>query len=571
MATRNHGIIIHSDEVQNFNNCIRVLAGPGAGKTFWITRQIRQILQSGILGSTRKVACITYTNKAVQNIEENVGNSCSSLEVSTIHAFLYAHVIKPYFHLIADEYNFAIEKLDGHDEDTIMGYNTLQNCMPAKKKFLLSGFKKYSELKNFIEKHSWQLNKGTIRLHSFDNNHSPLPGFKIDEVKLYKKYIWREYGVMYHDDVLFFAYQLINKYTPILDFIVAKFPYILIDEYQDTNSIQHYIFQKLAASGAKVTIIGDKVQSIYGFAGGDIKNITSFNAPDMKEYTIGDNRRSTSSIVQFLNILRGDIQQQALRSEDFGAPVILIGEAKDNYISAKHSCGSEKLVSLSWNNRTANSLRLELSISKKKDLLDKLYDSRNERTKFVYNCLLGIESARSMQMKDALRYIMAAFKLEKKNLKDKQKAFQYLQIISLQDADYRQGSLSDFYDVIRPLSNENLPRLTKGKDATLFSNSYLDFARCVQNTDEDADHLTIHKSKGIEFDNVILVFTNTSDALDFLLRTDLTQEKDDHRLYYVACSRARQRLFISIPSLSKDEMSYIKKRFNDLLTIKCDT
>jgi len=164
MASRE--ITIHSDEFQDFNNSIRVLAGPGAGKTFWITGQIRRILKSGVLRPTSKVACITYTNKAAINVEERVGNKSNSLEVSTIHAFLYAQIIKPYFHLIAEEENFAIDKLDGHEDDIIMGYEVLNDIVPSKMKFYAAKFKEYSSLKIFIEKHHWQLINGNIELKS---------------------------------------------------------------------------------------------------------------------------------------------------------------------------------------------------------------------------------------------------------------------------------------------------------------------------------------------------------------------------------------------------------------------
>src|SRR5574344_969085 len=127
--------VIHSNDIQNVGFCNRVLAGPGAGKTYWLTRQIQHILSTNRLDVTQKVACITYTNKAALNIESRISNSSRNLEVSTIHAFLYAHLIKPYFHLIADEEGFNISKLNGHDDEIVMGYDTLNNIVAPKKKY----------------------------------------------------------------------------------------------------------------------------------------------------------------------------------------------------------------------------------------------------------------------------------------------------------------------------------------------------------------------------------------------------------------------------------------------------
>lgn len=564
-------VIIHSDETQDFNYSIRVLAGPGAGKTFWITGQIRQILKSGVVRPTSKVACITYTNKAAINVEERVGNNSNNLEVSTIHAFLYAHIIKPYFHLIAEEENFAIDKLEGHEDDIVMGYEILNDIVPSTKKYYASKFKEYSSLKIFIEKHHWQLINGNIELKSSTNNKPPLNVFKTNEVISYKKYVWSKYGLMHHDDVLYFSYKLIQKFPSIIDFLVAKFPFMLIDEYQDTNSIQHYIFQQLAFAGTKVTIIGDTAQSIYRFAGSDIKNIISFKAPNLKCYKIEDNRRSTQSILNFLNMLRTDLTQNSLLEEDFGKPIIFIGEAIDNYLQAKALCCQEKLISLSWSNQTANSLKLNLSLSGEENLLNQLYDlNDNGRSKFVYNCLIAIENAKSMLMKDAMKYIFKAFGLDKRILFDKECAFNKLLNILQKEKEYREGSLMDFYDVINSLRDTLLSKIRSGKPAELYSNLYLDFAKGIRDKNEETCHLTIHKSKGLEFDNVLLVFDETKKALDFLLKTDLNKTEDDHRLYYVACSRAKHRLFLSIPSLSESEQVSIQNKYGKFLTIKAN-
>jgi len=569
--------IIHSDDVQDINCCTRVLAGPGAGKTYWITGQIRQILESGNLGSTQKVACITYTNKAAQNVEERIGNGEGILEVSTIHAFLYAHVIKPFFHLIAEQENFDIKKLDGHDDEIIIGHDVLVNIVPHTKKYFAMSFKDFSSLKCFIGKYHWQYANNKIDLESSPNNKPPLlhaikprVSFGSKDVMLYKKYVWKEYGLMHHDDVLYFTYKLIKKYHSIIDFLIAKYPFILIDEYQDTNSIQHWIFQHLADAGAKITIIGDKAQSIYKFAGSDINNITSFYAPNLQCYRIEDNRRSVQPILDFLNIVRNDLNQKSLVEGDYGSPILMIGEAKNNYVKAKGICNQEELVSLSWNNLTANALKLDVSISGTNNMLNVLNDtySSDKRTKFVLNCIMAVENAKSLLMKDAMNYIAKAFHLEKKRLLDKKLAFNNLSVLLAKEPEYRNKSLLDFYNVANDLLYKPLPKITSGEVKAFYSKDYLEFAKGVRTNDEETKHLTIHKAKGLEFDNVLLVFDEKEDTLDFLLNTNLNETKDDHRLYYVACSRAKHRLFISIPSLNDDESIMVKRKYNDSLKIE---
>ena len=87
----------------------RVSAGPGAGKTHWMVEHIRNVLhRSNRLGKTRKITCITYTNIAVETILNRLGTSADRVEVSTIHSYLYKHIVKPYASFIAPEFGLRV-------------------------------------------------------------------------------------------------------------------------------------------------------------------------------------------------------------------------------------------------------------------------------------------------------------------------------------------------------------------------------------------------------------------------------------------------------------------------------
>lgn len=108
---------IQSDELISIEDNFRVSAGPGAGKTFWLVNHIKNVLyNSKRLMKTRKIACITYTNIAVEAINKRLGNYSDQVEVSTIHSFLYNNVIKPYISFIADKYDLDVKKIDGHED-----------------------------------------------------------------------------------------------------------------------------------------------------------------------------------------------------------------------------------------------------------------------------------------------------------------------------------------------------------------------------------------------------------------------------------------------------------------------
>jgi DNA helicase-2/ATP-dependent DNA helicase PcrA len=93
------GIITLKDshETIDIEHPFKVNAGPGAGKTTWLINHIQNVVQhSNRLGQVKKIACITYTNVAAEKILLNLGEACENVEIGTIHAFLYKHVVKPY-------------------------------------------------------------------------------------------------------------------------------------------------------------------------------------------------------------------------------------------------------------------------------------------------------------------------------------------------------------------------------------------------------------------------------------------------------------------------------------------
>jgi DNA helicase-2/ATP-dependent DNA helicase PcrA len=123
--------ITSDSSLTDIEHHFRVSAGPGAGKTHWLVEHIRNVSHhSNRLGKTRKIACITYTNIAVETILSRLGTSADRVEVSTIHSFLYKHIVKPYESFIAAEYGLSIEEMDGHD-DTFVNFRNVRNWIES--------------------------------------------------------------------------------------------------------------------------------------------------------------------------------------------------------------------------------------------------------------------------------------------------------------------------------------------------------------------------------------------------------------------------------------------------------
>ena len=352
----------------------RVSAGPGAGKTYWLVEHIRNVLhRSNRLGKSRKIACITYTNIAVETILSRLGTSADRVEVSTIHSFLYKHIVKPYASFIAAEYGLNIEEIDGHDDIILSNYSFLKEW---KTRTGQQRIRSDNEIVAAISKAKWKFD-GTDLVFKPDYPRRVDKTYSIrnDSYYEYKKMAW-EKGVLHHEDVLFFGYQLIEKFPFILKVLRAKFPYFFVDEFQDTNPIQAAILHQVGQSETIVGIIGDKAQSIYIFQGADPVKFTSFNLPKMVDYQMTENRRSTNEIIQVLNGIRSDIQQVSYKNETGVQPTIIVGEMTDSLRWSREQCGGEKICSLSRDNITSNAMKREISgVS----LNDKLFEDCRER------------------------------------------------------------------------------------------------------------------------------------------------------------------------------------------------
>lgn len=260
------------DKLGDIEHHFRVLAGPGAGKTHWLVNHIREVLHtSERLDKSRKIACITYTNTAVEIIRDRLGTSSNQVEVSTIHSFLYRHVIKPYIHFIAEDYGFDISRLDGHDDIRISNgvvidwvkEHSKQNSFkhPYSLKQLTKNPDSLARLTNWLYSTSYKFD-ATSRLVIVANAASSfaqgsrlrddcLTLLEVDLHEFKKKY-WSR-SVLHHDDVLFFSFQIIKNYPFVLDVLRAKFPYFFIDEFQDSNPIQVELLRQI---GERETVVG---------------------------------------------------------------------------------------------------------------------------------------------------------------------------------------------------------------------------------------------------------------------------------------------------------------------------
>ena len=272
----------------------------------------------------------------------------------TIHSFLYAYIVKPYLHFIATDEGFNIELLNGEDDRILSDYNTFDEIRKAVKQYYAEQDATFSA----IRAAKWKLQEdGSLKCYANPPRKCCKKGYVLNEnaYVVYKKLAW-EKGYMHYDDVLYFSYKLIQKYPFISRALAIQFPYVFIDEFQDTNPIQAKIIKSLGENGAIVGVIGDYAQSIYGFLGADPNQFASFTLDGLRDYTILDNRRSSNEIIDLLNVIRTEFQQHPIRNEHGMKPLLLVGELLACYEEAKRIAANE-VHALSYRNIEANILK----------------------------------------------------------------------------------------------------------------------------------------------------------------------------------------------------------------------
>lgn len=447
-------ISINSDTLIPIEQHFRVSAGPGAGKTYWMVNQIKNVLHtSKRLMKTRKIACVTYTNIAVETILKRLGTSASQVEVSTIHSFLYKHIVKPYASFLVADYGLDAAEIDGHDDSVLHLKKVVEwienhpNANKLKHPYAVNQLTKLDTNKRaligWLSSLSYKIdNSNNLRIvgdrekafyleernGKIERRYLNKKCLDILETDLlgYKKLYWQE-GFLDHNDVLFFSYQLIKKYPFILKVLQAKFPYFFVDEFQDTNPIQVAILKLIVEKETIVGIIGDEAQSIYSFQGADPKQFHSFELPYIVDYEMADNRRSTNLIIDVLNKIRVDIRQNKFRNVNGEKPIIIIGERVAALKKAKENSKNEAIYSLSRDNITSNLMKKEIGGTSFDDtLIDQLSDidksgsSNHYRSKVIIGCVKATELAHEGKYKDAIKELEQLFK-EKNNKSERKK------------------------------------------------------------------------------------------------------------------------------------------------------
>ena len=314
--------------VKHFEGPCLVMAGAGSGKTKVLTSRIANLLENGV--RDYNILAITFTNKAGFEMRERVKSMVGETRtfIGTFHSF-GLKIIRENAYEVGLSKNFTI--IDSDDQVSIIKKILKQRNLDSKK-FSPNYIKnKISFLKN--EMVSFEEIKKTMR--------TPIDKIVIEVYKEYEATLKRSNALDF-DDLLLKPVRLFIEKPEILENYQDHYPYILVDEYQDTNPVQYKLTKLLSLKYQNIFVVGDMNQSIYSFRQADYRNILNFEN-DFRDATIiklEQNYRSTQIILDAANsVIKNNKEKKDLS---------LWSERKDgeavNYLRAYDGSHEIKLV-----------------------------------------------------------------------------------------------------------------------------------------------------------------------------------------------------------------------------------
>lgn len=274
------------------------MAGAGSGKTRVLTCRIANLLAHGV--KPWNILAITFTNKAANEMKSRaanmIGEPARDVWLSTFHSFC-ARILR--FDIQATGFRDRSFVIYDVSDSRSLFKQIIEDLNLDDKIFNPAAVQgRISAIKNMHLFDAAQF-KENLLLNNGMNNHERIISLIYDQYE--KKMV--ENNAVDFDDLLLLAVRMLEKFPDIRQKYQARFQYILIDEYQDTNFAQYRLTQLLAAAHHNICVVGDADQSIYGFRGADIRNILSFERdyPEAKVVLLEENYRSTQMILDAAN------------------------------------------------------------------------------------------------------------------------------------------------------------------------------------------------------------------------------------------------------------------------------
>ncbi len=379
---------------------IMIVAGAGSGKTKVLTTRVAHLLATGV--DPFNILALTFTNKAAAEMRERVelilgNNEARNIYIGTFHS-VFARILRAEAEKIDYPRNFTIYDTD--DAKSVV--KTVVNELGLDDKHYKPNtvYNRISAAKNaLITPEEYIIDYGLQQEDMRANR--PMIG------QIYDAYCKRCFknGAMDFDDLLLKFYLLLKTHPESLSKYQRKFKYIMIDEYQDTNTAQYQIIKLLGAMHENVAVVGDDAQSIYSFRGATIENILQFQKDydEVKIVMLEQNYRSSQSILHVANNViannKGQLPKKLWTSNEEGEKIKLVRTASDNdegkYVA--DAIQEQKLRNHYQNN--------DFAILYRTNAQSRSFEESLRRMNIPYRIYGGISFYQRKEIKDFLSYL----------------------------------------------------------------------------------------------------------------------------------------------------------------------
>lgn len=280
------------EAVEHREGPLLILAGAGSGKTRVLTHRIAYLIETGV--NPYHILAITFTNKAAKEMRERiddlVGYGSEAIWVSTFHSAC-VKILRKEIHRLGYGSHFTIYDTD--DQKALMKDVLKQLNLDSKI------FKERKVLAEISKAKNEGIDSETFQKEADSDYGSQMVA---KAYKAYEKQL-KQNNALDFDDLLCKTVELLRREEEVCNYYQNKFQYILVDEYQDTNTVQFQLIHLLARKHRNLCVVGDDDQSIYKFRGANIRNILDFEHffSDTKVIKLEQNYRSTKTILQVAN------------------------------------------------------------------------------------------------------------------------------------------------------------------------------------------------------------------------------------------------------------------------------
>lgn len=385
--------------VQTTEGPVMIIAGAGSGKTRVLTYRIAYLIQKGV--DPFNILALTFTNKAAREMKERIGkvvgqSEAKNLYMGTFHS-VFSKILRAESDKIGYPANFTIYDADDSKnliktivielglDDKVYKANLVQHRISSAKNALINAT-------------AYKLDEH-IQMDDLESRRPKIAA-------IYEKYAMRCFkaSAMDFDDLLLKTYELFQRHPDVLHKYQHRFKYVLVDEFQDTNSAQYAIIKQLAAVFQNICVVGDDAQSIYAFRGADIGNILNFKKdyPDVKTFKLEQNYRSTKNIVAAANSVieknKNQLDKQVWTDNKPGNKIQVIKAVTDN---EEGNFVAQSIFQYRMNHQLSNR---DFAILYRTNVQSRALEEALRRLNIPYKIYGGLSFYQRREIKDILSY-----------------------------------------------------------------------------------------------------------------------------------------------------------------------